>query len=50
MPKKPLLLKIERHFKPVETFSSIYGVLSENTLNKTPRKRSLRNKKNRRSV
>lgn len=38
-----LFLKIERHFSPAEIYSSNQGVVGENALRDTPRKRRLHN-------
>lgn len=45
-----LLLKVKCHFSAKESSSSNEGVLGENSLKSTPRKRSLRNKRHGGSV
>lgn len=48
--EKRLLLRLERHFSPVETSSSNKGVLARKALNETPQRESLRNETDRSSV
>lgn len=48
--EKCLLLQVQRHFSPTENSSSSRGILGENDLKYSPRKRSLQNKRDKSSV